>query len=97
MSWVISVLEKAGKVNSVLIKGKEVNIPDKLQSPALELSQSETDQAFLVFTRSLEYLKSYFNESRVVVVYIPSVIESYAWMSKEVSIIQSDKERWREG
>lgn len=84
-------IKKAGKVNSVLIKGKEVNIPDKLQSPALELSQSETDQAFLVFTKSLEYLKSYFNESRVVVVYIPSVIESYSWMSKEVSIINPIK------
>ena len=79
-------IRKTGKVNSVRINGKEVYLPDRLQSPALELSQSETDQAFLVFTRSLEYLKNCFNESQVVVVYIPSVIESYSWMSKEVSI-----------
>jgi hypothetical protein len=39
-----------------------------------------------VLTRSLEYLKNRFDESQVIVVYIPSVIESYSWMSREVSI-----------
>jgi hypothetical protein len=75
-----------GKVNSAWINGKEVKIPDRLQSPALELSQGETEQGFLVLTKSLEYLKNFFDESRVIVVYIPSVIESYARVSKEVSI-----------
>jgi hypothetical protein len=77
---------ETGKVNSVLINDKEVNIPDRLQSPALELSQSETEQGFLALTKSLEYLKRFFNESQIIVVYIPSVIESYAKVSEEVSI-----------
>ena len=79
-------IEKTGKVNIAWMNGKEVNIPDKLQSPALELSQSETEQGFLVFTRSLGYLKNFFNESRIIVIYIPAVIESYARVSEEVSI-----------
>ena len=74
-------IEKTGKVNRAWINSKEVNIPDKLQSPALELSQSETEQGFLVFTRSLGYLKNFFNESRIIVIYIPAVIESYARVS----------------
>ena len=79
-------IRKTGKVNSVRVNGEEVYLPDRLQSTALELSQDETELAFLVLTRSLEYLKNRFNESQVVVVYIPSVIESYSWMSREVSI-----------
>ena len=77
---------ETGIVNSVWINGKEVNIPDRLQSPALELNQSETEQAFLAVSRSLEYLKNFFNESQIIVVYIPAVIESYAEVSKQVSI-----------
>ena len=79
-------IKKTGKMNSAWINGKEFNIPDKLQSPALELSQGETEQGFMVFTRSLEYLKKYFYESQIIVVYIPAVIESYARVSAEVSI-----------
>jgi hypothetical protein len=82
-------IKKTGKVNSVWINGKEVDIPDRLQSPALELSQSEIEQGFLVFTRSLAYLKNFFNKSRIIVVYIPAVIESYARVSEEVSIFDT--------
>ena len=77
---------ETGKVNSAWINGKEVNIPDRLQSPALELNQSETEQGFLAVSKSLEYLKSFFNESQIIVVYIPAVIESYAEVSKQVSV-----------
>ena len=75
-----------GKVNSVWVNNKQVKIPDALQSPALELSKSETDLGFMIAKRSLKYLKNHFKNSRIVVVYIPSVIESYARVSKKISI-----------
>lgn len=75
-----------GKINRVWVQGKQVNIPDGLQSPSLELNGSETEMGFLALTHSLQYLKNFFTDSRVVVVYIPSVLESYKHASEEVRI-----------
>lgn len=75
-----------GKINRVWVQGKQVSIPDGLQSPSLELNSSETELGFLAFTYSLQYLKNFFADSRVVVVYIPSVLESYRYASHEVKI-----------
>jgi len=75
-----------GKINRVWVQGVEVNIPDGLQSPSLELNSSETELGFLAFTYSLQYLKNFFDDSRVVVVYIPSVLESYRHVSDEIKI-----------
>ncbi len=74
-----------GKVNAVRVNGKEVKIPDALQSPALELSEKETDLGFMAAKRSLAYLQKFFKNSKIVVVYLPSVIESYAKVSDKVS------------
>lgn len=75
-----------GKINKVWVQGKHTNIPDGLQSPSLELNSSETELGFLAFTYSLQHLKSFFSDSQIVVVYIPSVLESYSHASDEVKI-----------
>lgn len=77
---------ETGKINRVFVNGKEIKIPDGLQSPAMELSPEETDLGFFAMSKSLQYLKNYFTHSRIVVVYIPAVIESYAKVSDKVSI-----------
>lgn len=73
-------------INRVWINAKEVGIPHGLQSPSLELNKDETELGLLAFKQSLRHLKNYFSDSRVVVVYIPSVLESYNMASEEVNI-----------
>ena len=45
--------------NKVNVAGKVLEIPDKLQSPALELSEKEIDYSVSVFKHSLSFLKNY--------------------------------------
>jgi len=79
-------IKQTGKVNTVWVNNKKIKIPDALQSPAMTLNPEETNLGFLAFSQSLHYLKESFPKSRVVVVYIPSVIESYNIASKKISI-----------
>lgn len=78
-------IQVTGKINSVWVNGKEVKIPDALQSPALELTKAETDLGFMAAKRSLKYLHDFFKNSKIIVVYIPAVIESYAKVSDKIS------------
>lgn len=80
-------IQQTGKINSVWVNDKEIKIPDNIQAPTLELTSAETELGFLAFSKSLEYLKNFFNKSQIIVVYIPSVIESYSRMSEKLSII----------
>ncbi len=75
-----------GKINQVLINDKVVKIPDRLQSPALELTEDEIHLALYVFEQSLLYLHDYFPEVQLGIVYIPSVLSSYQIASPQVSI-----------
>jgi len=80
-------IQQTGKFNSVWVNDKEIKIPDNIQAPTLDLTSAETELGFLAFSKSLEYLKNFFNKSQIIVVYIPSVIESYSRMSEKLSII----------
>ena len=82
----IFVHNPIGEINRVWIGGQAVGIPDGLQSPSLELNHDETELGLLVLNQSLRYLKQYFKDSRIVIVYIPSVLESYNIASETVSI-----------
>ena len=76
----------SGTFNKVLIKGQSTAIPDSLQSPALELTNEEIDLGVYVLEQSLHYLSSYFQNSRIGIVYIPSPLSSYNLTSSEISI-----------
>ncbi len=80
-----------GKVNRVIVEQVVRAIPDKLQGPALELSNGEIEDGVYVFSRSLAYLKRYFARAKVVVIYIPSPLASYELASDQVSIQTYEK------
>lgn len=72
-------------LTQVLVNGKTLNLAGG-QSPGMDLNEQETDLAFTCIARSLRFLRNSFPEARIVVVYIPSVLESYNVISKEVSL-----------
>ena len=82
----------AGNINKVLIHGQIIDTPDNLQGPALELTDEEIRLALYVFEQSLLYLSAYFQDARIGLVYIPSVLSSYTIASSQVSI-QSYEDR----
>lgn len=76
----------SGQPNLVKVAGKPVVLPANLQSPALELSGSEREEAALVFVRSLAFLRRLFPDSPVLVVYVPSPLSSYELIGPDVSV-----------
>ncbi|QPJ62998.1 MAG: hypothetical protein G3M70_14380 [Candidatus Nitronauta litoralis] len=81
-----SISPGAGKINRILLNGRQVPIPDGLQSPALELTQGEIHLTTAVFEQSLKYMREHFNGIPVTVVYLPSVLSCYEVVSPYVSI-----------
>ncbi len=65
--------------NIARIDGKDHNLPERLQGPACQLSDEEISLALGVFDLSLRFLKREYADSRVAVVYIPSVVSCYNW------------------
>jgi hypothetical protein len=74
------------RINLVVTGGREVDIPDGLQSPALELSEDEIRIAMFTFQSALKYLKEALPETRILVVYLPSPLASYEISSATVSV-----------
>ena len=72
--------------NRVRVDGREVSLPQDLQSPALELTVPEVERAVWVFEQSLKYLAGRFPRSRVYTVYIPSPLSCYELASPQVAI-----------
>jgi hypothetical protein len=66
------------------INGEPVKMGANLQSPALELNETETNLALYVFGQSLHKMHKLFPRSKVLVVYIPSNLSSYKWFSETV-------------
>jgi hypothetical protein len=67
------------------VGGRTIAVPD-LHSPGLQLGVEEIALAAHVFEEALLYLKRYFSNSAVRVVYIPSALECYQIASPEVDI-----------
>ncbi len=72
--------------NIIQLLDGEVEIPRGLQSPALGLKEAELTLAIYVFEQSLRYLREYFKDVPIGVVYIPSPLSCYEIASREVSI-----------
>ncbi len=82
-----------GKVNRIRIAGQEIDIPDGLQSPALELTPGEINLTVYMFEQSLKYMREHFHGIPVTVVYLPSVLSCYEVVSPYVSIQIYDQGR----
>lgn len=79
--------ERNGLPHSIArIDGKEVVLPDALQSPAMELTESELAAAMLVLKQSLIALRDAFPDAALYVVYIPSPLSTYRIESPTVSV-----------
>lgn len=63
--------------NRVLVAGRELPIPGRLQGPDTGLGEAETQGGLFVMRLSLEALRRAFPDARVVVVYIPSPLSCY--------------------
>jgi len=75
-----------GTINQALINGKEVQLPDTLQGPSMDLTDDEKNIALVSFRESLRFLKLHLPHTKIVIVYIPSVISSYDITSTQVSV-----------
>lgn len=82
-----------GKVNSVIVGGKEISIPDGLQSPALELTSGELHLTVYMFEQALKFMKERFKGIPIHVVYLPAVLSCYEIVSPYVSIQNYQKNR----
>jgi hypothetical protein len=79
---------EADPPNTVEIAGRAVRLPANLQSPSMELSGQELEQATLVYDRSLAFLRKLLPGAPILVVYVPSPLSSYRLLGPEVSIQQ---------
>lgn len=75
-----------GTINHVRVQGEDLQLPDTLQGPSMDLNNDEKNIALLSFRAALRFLKQQLPNTRIVVVYIPSVISSYDISSTRVSL-----------
>ncbi len=75
-----------GRTNRAMIAGKVVAIPDGLQAPGLELTGAELQLATYVFDKALIYIADYYSDSTIILVYVPSPLESYQLVSPTVRV-----------
>ena len=78
-------LKQGGATNRAQISGKFAALPDNLQGPAMDLSERETRLGLQVTGRALAWLEKFFPGAEIVVVYLPSPLESYELVGKMVS------------
>jgi len=74
-----------GTTNQVFVKGVVTHIPDKLQVPSsLSLNEDEKKLSLQAYQESLRWMKKFYPESAITVIYLPSVISTYHLASAEV-------------
>ncbi len=74
-----------GTSNKARIGDKTVSLPDRLQSPPLEVSPKKLTRALYVFEQSVRKLQQLLPNTRLMLVYIPSPLSCYELVSDHVS------------
>lgn len=77
-----SILGKTSK-NTALISDRVIELGSS-EGPALHLSKYETDIALEVSKQSFQMIQNYFNDSTVVIVYLPSSLSIYSFINDSV-------------
>jgi len=75
-----------GKLNKIYLNFSIIELPENLQSPAMELSDHEISIAISVFKFSIDKLVEIFPESKIYIAYVPSPLSCYDLASEKVSI-----------
>jgi hypothetical protein len=83
--------------NLVVVGGRAMALPGRMQSPSLGLTDTEVRQGVLVFERSLAFLRRLLPGTHIMVVYIPSPLSSYQLLSPRVSIQRYLKDQLQRG
>ena len=73
-------------VNIVNVDGNAVVLPDNIQGPTVGLSDEELRIAYYSFEQSLRLSMKRFPSTKYVIVYIPSVLNSYQIASETVNV-----------
>jgi len=91
--WIFgaAAYREPGTINRALIGGQDTQLPDFLQGPALNLDQQEWDDAWFAFEQALAFSREQFPQTQFVLVYIPSVLGTYAISSAEVTVQAYDR------
>lgn len=91
--WILgaNAYDVTGSVNFAIVGGKQLQLPDRLQGPALGLDEEGWRRAWYAFDRALEYSLEYFSASRFVIVYVPSVLGTYHLAGDQVSVQPFEK------
>ena len=84
---------KVGNINRAIVDGKEINMPDGLHSPSMELSLQEIHLGVYIFRQSLAYMLGQFPGIKVSMVYIPAVLACYDISSTYASFQPYNKGR----
>lgn len=86
-AWIGRTIPRSdGSQNHVLVNGVDTIIPDSLQAPSTDLTPDEIRFGLYSFERSLAISMSRFTQSRIGIVYLPSVLSSYEILSTTVSV-----------
>jgi hypothetical protein len=76
-----------GTINQVRVNGVVTQIPDKVQGPSsLVLNEEEKILSLLAYREALRFMKKYFPDAAITVVYVPSVVSTYDIASSQVSM-----------
>ena len=73
-------------VNRIVLNGETVVLPDRIQSPALELEPEQIAVSAHIFEQALQYVHSRYRQSQIFVVYIPSPLACYELATEQVSV-----------
>jgi hypothetical protein len=79
-----------GETTRARIAGDIVTLPDKLQSPALTLTNDEMTLGLYMFEQSLVYLRQQFPDTHIGIAYIPSVLSNYEIVSPQINDYYKD-------
>jgi len=69
--------ESQSNHNMIKFRDKKIQLPARLQSPCLELTQDELSIGLELFKYSLNFLSDHLPESQIHVIYVPSVLSCY--------------------
>ncbi len=81
-----------GQINRAIVNNKELQLPDSLQGPSMDLKPAQKRLALYSFEQSLMMLREAFPQTRIAVLYIPSVVSSYD-ISSEQLILQTHRKQ----
>jgi hypothetical protein len=78
-----------GDTNRAIVGGREVALPEPLQSASVGLGEADLDTALYASEQSLRYLRAHLPDVPVLVVFVPAPLTTYAVSSPQVRIVGS--------